>query len=107
MPNKVMEEFQSNTTHWILEHLITKKIENMDSTASYKSAIYLCPSNDQLMHIFLSFFNNVEGLNKKQMDRISCSILTCSHTFKVSKHVKVARNSGNTSNSSMEIYTLP
>lgn len=59
----------------------------MDSTAFYKSVTYLYPSNAQLIHMSLSLFLEMwKGYIKKQMHRIPYSILTCGHTFEVSKH---------------------
>ncbi|XP_078371346.1 uncharacterized protein LOC144654994 [Oculina patagonica] len=70
--------------------------EGTDSkTSVYEKELYSFPSNDQLMHMFLSFFNNMEISYQNQMEAIPCSILTCDHTFKVSKHIGVARSSDN------------
>ena len=66
---------------------------SISSSAFYDSIIYSYPSNDQLMHIFLSYFNEMEHTYQKQMELVPCSILTCDHTFKVSKQVGVVRNS--------------
>lgn len=47
------------------------------------------------MHMFLSYFNGMEHAYQTQMESTPCSILTCDHTFKVSKHVGVMRSSDN------------
>jgi len=53
--------------------------------------MYYFPSDEQLMHMFLSFFNNMETIYQKQMEAIPFSILSCDHTFKVSKQIGVVR----------------
>lgn len=69
--------------------------EGIDPAAFYVSVIYSYPSNDHLMHMFLSLFNNMETSYQQQMEAIPCSVLTCDHTFKVSKHIGVVRGSDN------------
>lgn len=66
-----------------------------DSNAFFKSDIYSYPSNDQLMHIFLSYFSNMEHTYQEQMEALPCKRLTCDHTFKVSKHIGVVRSLDN------------
>lgn len=69
--------------------------ERIDPNTFYESVLYSFPSNDQLMHMFLSFFNDMETVYQKQMEAISCSILSCDHTFKVSKQIGVVRGLDN------------
>ena len=63
----------------------------MDLNGFYASPVYSTPSNDQLMHIFLAYFNSVRNIIQSEMLSTPCSVLTCDHTFKVSKHIGVTR----------------
>ena len=47
------------------------------------------------MHIFLSYFSNMEHTYQEQMEALPCKRLTCDHTFKVSKHIGVVRSLDN------------
>ena len=47
------------------------------------------------MHMFLSFFNDMETVYQKQLEALPCSILSCDHTFKVSKQIGVVRGLDN------------
>jgi hypothetical protein len=58
-----------------------------DENEYYSNTMYSSPSNDQLMHIFLSYFDQVKGILENEVAATPCSILTCDHTFKVSKHI--------------------
>ena len=69
--------------------------DSADEDAFYNSTLYSSPSNDQLMHMFMAYFNSVETLFQNEMGTAPCSILTCDHTFKVSKHIGM-RNLDNT-----------
>lgn len=64
-----------------------------DENEYYSNSMYSSPSNDQLMHIFLAYFNQVNGIFENEVATTPCSILTCDHTFKVSKHIGVVRSS--------------
>ena len=69
--------------------------DSADDNAFYSSLVYSSPSNDQLMYMFLAYFNSVETLFQNKMGTVPCSILSCDHTFKVSKHIGIMRNSDN------------
>lgn len=79
----------------ILSMNFAKYLELHKNTACedlfYNSLVYSSPSNDLLMHMFLVYFNSVENVLQEEMERVQCSILTCDHTFKVSKHIGVIR----------------
>ena len=64
---------------------------DVDKCDFYSNVIYSFPSNDQLMHIFLAYFQSVEALYRRALEENRCSVLTCDHTFKVSKHIGVKR----------------
>ena len=66
-----------------------------DDTEFYTNTIYSNPSSDQLMHVFLAYFDNSKGTFENDVALTPCSILTCDHTFKVSKHIGVIRASDN------------
>ena len=65
-------------------------------TEFYTNTIYSNPSSDQLMYVFLAYFNSVKGTFENEVAMTPCSILTCDHTFKVSKHIGVIRAADNT-----------
>ena len=67
----------------------------IDENEYYESNIYTTPSSDQLMYIFLAYFDGVKSTLENDMALTPCSILTCDHTFKVSKHVGVAHTTDN------------
>ena len=64
---------------------------SLNENEYYNNVIYSSPSNDQLMHVFLGYFNSVKSTFENELATTSCSILTCDHTFKVSKHIGVSR----------------
>ena len=43
------------------------------------------------MHIFLAYYDSVSSIFENEILKTQCSILTCDHTFKVSKHIGVKR----------------
>ncbi|XP_032218510.1 uncharacterized protein LOC5518042, partial [Nematostella vectensis] len=57
----------------------------------HNSEVYSFPSNDHLMYMFLAYFASKENLFQVEMNHLPCSILSCDHTFKVSKHIGVIR----------------
>ena len=63
----------------------------VDENEYYASTIYNSPSSDQLMYMFLAYFNGVKDTFKNEIAMTPCSILSCDQTFKVSKHIGVAR----------------
>ena len=70
----------------------SSKCDSIDLNEFYASPIYSTPSNDQLMHIFLAYYNSVRNIVQNQILSTPCSVLTCDHTFKVSKHIGVTRS---------------
>ena len=64
---------------------------SLNENEYYNNIIYSSPSNDQPMHVFLGYFNSVKSTIVNELATTSCSILTCNHTFKVSKHIGVSR----------------
>ena len=65
--------------------------DSVDLNEFYTSPLYSVPSNDQLMHIFLAYYDSVSSIFENEILKTQCSILTCDHTFKVSKHIGVTR----------------
>jgi len=65
---------------------------SLDADEYYTNIIYSSPSNDQLMYIFLAYFNSVKNTFENELATTPCSILTCDHTFKVSKHIGIVRS---------------
>ena len=68
----------------------------LDENEYYESTIYSSPSSDQLMYIFLTYFNGVKSAFENEIAMTPCSILSCDHTFKVSKHIGIVRTTDNT-----------
>ena len=66
--------------------------DSIDVNGFYASPVYSIPSNDQLMHIFLAYYNSVRNIIQSEILSTPCSVLTCDHTFKVSKHIGVTRS---------------
>ena len=70
------------------------QIHGADSTASFhESSLYSCPSNDKLMQIFLSYYEQIKVSLDNFFSATRCRILSCDHTFKVSKHIGIIRGS--------------
>ena len=70
------------------------RIHGADSTASFhESSLYSCPSNDKLMQIFLSYYEQIKVSLDNFFSATRCRILSCDHTFKVSKHIGIIRGS--------------
>ena len=61
----------------------------IDESEYYSNILYTSPSNDQLMYMFLAYFDNTKSIFENELALTPCSILTCDHTFKVSKHIGV------------------
>lgn len=59
-----------------------------------QSILYSFPSNDKLMDVFLSNFDSVKQLYEQNMNRITGRILSCDHTFKISKYIGITRADG-------------
>lgn len=70
----------------------TSNCDSIDLNGFYTSPVYSTPSNDQLMHIFLAYYNSVRSIIQSEILSTPCSVLTCDHTFKVSKHIGVTRS---------------
>ena len=66
--------------------------DSIDVNGFYASPVYSIPRNDQLMHIFLAYCNSVCNIIQSEVLSTPCSVLTCDHTFKVSKHIGVTRS---------------
>jgi hypothetical protein len=58
----------------------------------YSNVLYSFPSNDKLMHIFLSHYEKVKHGFVLAMENLRGTVLSFDHTFKVSKHVGIVRN---------------
>ena len=70
------------------------RIHGADSTASFhESSLYSCPSNDKLIQIFLSYYEQIKVSLDNFFSATRCRILSCDHTFKVSKHIGIIRGS--------------
>ena len=63
-----------------------------DADEYYANIIYGSPNNDQLMYIFLAYFNSIKNTFENELATTPCSILTCDHTCKVSKHIGIVRS---------------
>ena len=88
-------ELSENIGSMNFQAFIRNHKDSIDPNTFYDRILYSYPSNEQLMHMFLSYFNGMEHAYQKQMESRPCSILTCDHTIKVSKHVGVMRSSDN------------
>ena len=59
---------------------------------AYESSIFcLYPGNDKLIELFLSQFQLTKALYENNMCKQVGKVLSCDHTFKISKHVGVTR----------------
>ena len=66
-------------------HCRSADCDSVDLNEFYTSPLYSTPSNDQLMHIYLAYYDSVRSIFQNEMLTTPCSVLTCDHTFKVSK----------------------
>lgn len=64
----------------------------------YNDIIYSFPSNDFLMHLFLSQFQSKRVLYENDMKKraLGSRLISCDHTFKVSKFIGARRATDNT-----------
>ena len=81
------------TIHQLSRFFLDTTQRDTCESAFFENEMYSPPSNDQLMHIFLSYFNKVQKLFQNELEETSCTFLSCDHTFKVSKHIGVIRKS--------------
>ena len=61
----------------------SEDIEN----AFYQNVLYSFPSNDKLMHLFLSYYDKTKDLLEQDMRSHIGNILICDHTFKLGSHI--------------------
>jgi hypothetical protein len=61
----------------------SEDIEN----AFYQNFLYSYPSNDKLMHLFLSYYDKTKDLLEQDMRSHIGNILICDHTFKLGSHI--------------------
>ncbi|XP_046840723.1 uncharacterized protein LOC124434843 isoform X2 [Xenia sp. Carnegie-2017] len=60
--------------------------EDIES-AFYQNFLYSFPSNDKLMHLFLSYYDKTKELLEQDMRSHIGNILICDHTFKLGSHI--------------------
>ena len=58
----------------------------------YQNILYSFPSNDKLMQFFLEYFESIKHTYSVDMKKITGTVLSIDHTFKVSKHIGIVRN---------------
>ncbi len=58
----------------------------------YSNVLYSFPSNDKLMQIFLEHYENVKHSYFAEMQKLTGTVLSLDHTFKVSKQIGISRN---------------
>ena len=64
--------------------------DNSDLVKGFESSIFCSyPGNDKLIELFLSQFQLTKALYENNMCKQVGKVLTCDHTFKISKHVGV------------------
>ena len=66
---------------------------NIPTASFYDSPLYSSPGNDKLMQIFLSYYKQIKASITNFFLATRCRILSCDHTFKVSKHIGIIRDS--------------
>ena len=70
------------------------RIHGTDSTASFHaSPLFSSPRNDKLMQIFLSYYEQIKTSIGNFFLSTHCRILSCDHTFKVTKQIGIIRGS--------------
>ena len=66
--------------------------DNSDLVKGFESSTFCSyPGNDKLIELFLSQFQLTKALYKNNMCKQVGKVLSCDHTFKISKHVNVTR----------------
>jgi len=82
-------------------------IHGTDSMASFhESSLYSSPSNDKLMQIFLCYYEQIKVLLDNFFLATRCRILSCDHTFQLSKHIGIICSSDSVLCPSFRTYTL-
>ena len=61
----------------------------------YQNSLFSYPRNDMLMNMFLKSFNARYLLYEENMSRLTAKVITCDHTFKVSRNIGVVRKEDN------------
>lgn len=61
----------------------------------YQNSLFSYPSNDMLMNMFLKSFKKRYHLYEENMSRLTAKVITCDHTFKVSRNIGVVRKDDN------------
>ena len=62
-----------------------------NSSDFYSNPIYSFPSSDQIIRFFLATFEKKKLLYSEAMESLPSSILSCDHTFKISRNVGLVR----------------
>ena len=61
----------------------------------YGDVLFSFPSANLLIYMYLEHFQEMRPFYEYEMSRLSASIISCDHTFKVSKNIVAFRSSGN------------
>lgn len=67
----------------------------IDISEFYEMPIFSHPSNDMLMNIFLQNFDKQSHLYEECMNRLTAKVITCDHTFKISRNIGIVRETDN------------
>ena len=63
-----------------------------DLQSFHGNVLYSFPSNDKLMHIFLCHYEETKHIFHAEMQKLTGTVMSFDHTFKVSKHIGIVRN---------------
>ena len=66
-------------------------VESSSSSEFYSNVLFSFPSNDQIMNLFLIGFKMESHLYNNEMNSLSATVISCDHTFKISRNVGLVR----------------
>jgi hypothetical protein len=90
---KISERLASlNYRNFQRSNVILGECSLVDLQSFYENVLYSFPSNDKLMHIFLCHYQEIKHTFHAAMEKLTGTVLSFDHTFKVSKHIGIVRN---------------
>ena len=85
-------EFSRRNRIYSSATLNSTAVDNASNSSDfYSNPIYSFPSSDQIIRFFLAIFENKKLLYSAAMESLPASILSCDHTFKISRNVGLVR----------------
>jgi hypothetical protein len=91
---KISERMASLNFRKFQQRLSLQDSDHRDNVEEsfYSNILYSFPSNDKLMQIFLEHFESIKSTYSTEMQKLTGTVLSLDHTFKVSEHISIGRN---------------